>query len=834
MATQAAKIAVFFNDQGGRLSAALDTEKLMSITAKAKGVATTGIVEEPFLDAFPALAQGAAQAEGIDRVLMVGGFTEQQQRQCRHILEELGINPYMVEWFDPRDQGLLNQEQDQALRDKKAAVMLKMVLARVKGLEPLEPESLPAVERVLIVGGGVSGIHAAASLTRLGKPVTLVEKCSGVGGKVAQLARFYPRMCDPRCGLEHVLSGFADTDLLELRTLATVEKIEGGPGRFQAAIRHLPRHVNERCDGCGLCQTVCPVELGDDIPPVVCEPPREALEQAAPPPQEEEPDAEAVEQEVDESRLRDPYGVHEEAPVERPAMFKRKAIHPALPMAFPVQYVVERRHCPPECRECERICPNKAVELEQEERVETVDAGAVLVTTGWDMYPLARLQEYGYGRYPGVIDNLEMERILSLDDPHIMRVNGRSATELQAVGFIQCAGSRDERHLPYCSSVCCSATMKQILELKRVNPDVACYVYYMHIRTPGFDESLYRQARESGAVFIKERPAAVEYDAASGQLVVEALDEALGRKVRAEFDLLVLAGGMCPSRGSVDAGTILDLPVNAHGFFETHKQCYPAESQRTGIYVGGCAREPMNVAQSIESSAKAALEALGFLGRSITVPPTYPVFNEKKCDQCGRCVEECPFSVLSYDAKNIPAPDLTKCRQCGNCMGICPKTAVNLRHGTIRQYASQVEVLGENMSFLPKKEPVILAFLCENDAWLAAREAQAQGLVPPNVVALKVRCAGALNNALIADALSMGVDGVYIGACPDETCHYVKGNQLIRKRYDDLVDKLKNMSMDPERVVFAGLGPRDVEEYVRSLEASIALLREKGPNPFKM
>lgn len=826
MAAQPMKIAVFFNDQGGRLSAALDMEKLMSVAAKAKGVAKTDIVGDSFLDAFPALAGEVVPGEGIDRVLFVGGFTDAQKKACARTLVDAGINPYMVEWFDPTDQGLLNTAQDQTVRDKKAAVMLKMVLARTRSLEPLAPETLPANERVLIVGGGVSGIHAAASLTRLGKPVTLVEKNSGLGGKVAQLARFYPRMCDPRCGLEHVLFGLSDSDLLDLRTLAKVEKLGGGPGRFEASIRQTPRYVDERCDGCGVCQTVCPIELGDAVAPVECELPVEAFSPVQMPIEAEET--------VAPSEISEQVAAEATTPVERPSRFMRKAIHPALPMAHPIQFVVERRHCPPDCRECEKICPRQAVRLEQEEKVESVEAGAVLVTTGFDLYPMERLEEYGYGRHPGVIDNLEMERVLALDDAHIARLDKSFAAGLTSVGFIQCAGSRDERHLPYCSSVCCSATMKQILELKRINPEVACYVYFMHIRTPGFDEGMYRKAREAGTVFIRERPAKVDVDPDSGKIVVESLDVALGRKVRAELDLLVLAGGMCPSRGTTEAGKVLGLPTNEHGFFETHRQCYPAESQRTGIYVGGCAREPMDVGQSIESGAKAALEALGFLGEGIRVEPTYPTFNDKKCDQCGRCVEECPFAVLTYNEKNIPVPDLAKCRQCGNCMGICPKTAVDLKHRTIKQYAGQVEVVGENTSFLPKNEPIVLAFLCENDAWLAAREAQAQGRVPANVVALKVPCAGALNNALIADALSLGVDAVFIGACPDETCHFVKGNQLIRKRHDDLTDKLKKMSMDVERVVFAGLGPRDVDAYVRALDDCIALLKEKGPNPFKM
>jgi heterodisulfide reductase subunit A/quinone-modifying oxidoreductase subunit QmoB len=833
MAAKPKKIAVFFNDQGGRLSSALDMEKLLSVAGKAKGVVKTEHVQDVFLDAFPDLLGEEFSGEEIDRVLFVGEFTLAQKQYCTRLLTQAGINQYMIEWFDPGDQGLLNPEHDQTMRDKKATVMFKMALARTKNLEPLEPETLPANERVLIIGGGISGMHAAASLIRQGKPVTLVEKNSGLGGKVAELSRFYPRMCDPRCGLEHIMFELSPSELLDLRTLSRVESLEGGPGRFTARIKQAPRYVNARCDACGKCQEVCPVDLDDTIPAVECEAPDRSLQTEAL--GKEESSSENGELTAEPERgFRDAYGILEERNVERPAVFKRKAIHPALPMAHPVPYVVERAHCPPDCRKCEEVCPNKAIELNQEENSESIDAGAVLVATGWDLYPLERLQEYGYGKHPGVIDNMEMERLLSREDPHIPRVNGRKVSELESVGFIQCAGSRDERHLPYCSSVCCSATMKQILELKRVKPDIKCYVYYMDIRTPGFDESMYRMAREAGAVFLRGRPARIDFDQDSGRLVAEALDEDMGQNVRTQLDMLVLAGGMCPSQGSLDAGQMLNLPQNEHGFFESHKQCYPADSQRTGIYVGGCAREPMNASQSIESSAKAALEALGFLGEEIEVDPTYPVFNDKKCDQCGRCLEECPYTALSYNEKEIPVPDLGKCRQCGNCMGICPKTAVDLRHRTIKQYASQVEILGDNTSFLPKEEPIILAFLCENDAWLAAGEAQDRGIVPPNVVALKVPCAGALNNAIIADALSLGIDGVFIGACPEGTCHYVKGNELIRKRYDDLVDKLKNMSMDPERVIFEGLGPRDADRYSSSLDKAISLLKEKGANPFKM
>jgi heterodisulfide reductase subunit A-like polyferredoxin/coenzyme F420-reducing hydrogenase delta subunit len=842
------KIGVFFNDPEGRVSGSLDLEALAAKTAKIKGVKHVAVVAELSRENTIEVVEAQLQSEAMDRVLWIGSFPDAFKTQALRALAEVGLNKYMHHWVDPADQGLLNQQTDAAVRQKKAVALLQMAVARVKNLAPLDPLELPANERVAVIGAGVTGLHIAATLIEAGKPVTLVEQAAGLGGKVAQLARFYPLMCDPRCGLEHVLFDLMESEMLDLRTLSKVERVDGSPGNFELTVRSAPRYVTAACDGCGLCQEACPVVIDDTSPQPLCKLPAEVQTELWTPKKDATADenGQANPQDADTSEAKQAPDAAVEAaeakilnrlsvpPVQRPPRFRRKAIHPAAPMPQPVAYVVERERCPEGCRACADVCPQNALELDQEEKVEAVSAGAVVAATGWDLYELERLKDYGFGEQPNVISSLEMERLLAAEDPHSERLEGFSPGDFKTVGFIQCAGSRDEKHLDYCSGVCCSATLKQIQELRRINPDVRCFVYYMHIRTPGFDERMWREVREGGnVVFIRERPAQVGFDPESGKAVIESLDEVLGKRVRTEMDLLVLAGGMQPSRDGLEAGKVLRLPTDAYGFFESHRQCYPAESQRTGIFAAGCAREPMNVAQSVESGVSAAMRTMPFLQGTLRVEPTYPDINDKKCDSCGRCVEECPFAVLKYNEKEIPVPDLARCRQCGNCMGICPKIAVDLRNSTIKQYASQIEVLSEN-TFLSKEEPIVCAFLCENDAWLAHCLAQRQGRVPPGVVALPVPCSGAVNNALIADALSYGIDGVYIGACPDGTCHYVRGNELIRKRRDDLADKLKTMRMEPERVAFEGLGPRDVERYAVSLSEYVGFLKEKGPNPFKM
>ncbi|MGC2433307.1 MAG: hydrogenase iron-sulfur subunit, partial [Desulfobaccales bacterium] len=169
----------------------------------------------------------------------------------------------------------------------------------------------------------------------------------------------------------------------------------------------------------------------------------------------------------------------------------------------------------------------------------------------------------------------------------------------------------------------------------------------------------------------------------------------------------------------------------------------------------------------------------------------------------------------------------------GNCMGLCPLGVISLQHNTIKQMAAQVEAC--DVSFMGDNEPVVLAFLCQNDAYHLARGAVAAGLdIPPNVIFLKVPCAGSVNNALVADALSFGIDGVLIGGCPEDQCHYVRGSQLVQKRSGDLRDKLQKMMIEPERVRFANLEIRDSVKFVNLLHSYLGDLKTMGPNPFKI
>jgi heterodisulfide reductase subunit A/quinone-modifying oxidoreductase subunit QmoB len=785
------KIGLFIWDQGGRLAGAVDLQALAKRFSKVKGVTRFEVLADPWAATFADSAREGVNAGQIDRFLWVGRFTPEQKKRITDPFASLGVNPHLHGWCDLEEQGLLLQGIAPEIRQRKAQALMEMAVAEIRLRESPEPVKIPASDAVLIVGAGVAGIHTALSLADVGKRVFLLEKESGVGGKVALLSRFYPRICDPRCGLEFVLEKLSRSDLVSLRTRSTVSAVGGSPGNFLVKILSGPRFVNtERCNGCGACAKVCPKDVSFPFSRAI------SVCTANPP------------------------GV---GGLLSNCM---KAIHPSMPMPFPASYVVEREHCPVDCRECEKACPTEAVNLEENPSQEELRVGAILVTTGWDPYPIENVKEYGYGRLPNVISNLEME--------HLLSGNGVPLAPFKDVGFVQCVGSRDERHLRYCSSVCCSVALKQILHFKGLMPEARCHVFYMDMRSAGFEEDLYRRARDMGDVFFHNgRPATIEPGKGSGRLSVTVSDPDMGGVLTMSLDLMVLAGGMCPSYGTKDLAETLHLPQNGYHFFESHHQCFPEESQRQGIYVGGCAREPMNVARAIESAHRAAMRALPLLQSTLEIAPFYPVVEKTKCDQCKRCTEDCPFAAFLFDEKGFPYPDLARCRQCGNCMGTCPLAAISLRNHSVKQLAAQIAVLEK--PFMPKKDPMILAFLCENDAYKAATSAAGMGLpVPPNVVGIKVPCAGSVNNALVADALSIGIDGVLIFGCKDDECHYIRGSQLVRKRSGDLSEKLQKMRIEPKRVRFENLEIREAEHYVGILNDYINTLKQMGPNPFKI
>jgi quinone-modifying oxidoreductase subunit QmoB len=508
--------------------------------------------------------------------------------------------------------------------------------------------------------------------------------------------------------------------------------------------------------------------------------------------------------------------------------------------------------------------------------------GAIVQATGWKPYDATKLGHLGYGRCPNVITNVEMEAQLRAG--RVVRPgDGKPA---RRIAFIQCAGSRDKDHLPYCSAVCCRVTIKQALLARQLDPGCEAYVLYKDIRTPGQYEEFYRRAQEDAAIFFTKADVTGVSEAADHNPVVEAEHTLLGDQLRLEADLVVLATGMVPAsadgeaiRRYVDAKAVVaagqagaqlesaketvghlkhlegtailnldyrqgpDLPALRYDFSDSHFICFPYETRRTGIYAAGCVRAPNDAQACREDGAGAALKAIQTLelaaGGAAVQPRigdrSYPEFNLQRCTQCKRCTEECPFGTLNEDVKGTPQPNPLRCRRCGICLGACPERIISFKDYSVEIVSSMIKAVQIPDEF--EEKPRLLGLICENDAYPALDVAGLRRLPhSPFIRFIPVRCLGSVNVVWIADALARGFDGILLLGCKsgaDYQCHFIRGSELMATRSTNIRDKLKQLALEEERVRIEEISIADSARLPEIVNEFAAQIEAIGLNPFK-
>lgn len=408
---------------------------------------------------------------------------------------------------------------------------------------------------ILVVGGGFSGITAALEAAEVGHEVYIVEKNSYLGGRVSQLNQYFPKLCPPSCGLEINYQRIKNNPRVKYFTMAEVVSITGSAGNFSAKIKISPRHVNTNCTACDKCTPVCPVETDSEFD----------------------------------------FGLQ-----------KRKAIYRPHLSSFPFRYVIDPAVCLGKaCLKCVEACAYNAVELEEKPKEITLNVGAVIWATGWKPYDLGKLEILGAGKVKNAISNMQMERLASPSGP----TNGKilrpsDAKEPQRIAFVQCAGSRDESHLSYCSYICCMASLKQVTYLRTQYPDAQIVIYYIDLRTPGrYDKFLQKIREDENVLMVKGKVAKVEEDGATGDVLITAEDIIHGFKKEERFDMVVLATGMQPSVAGQSLP--MDLKQDEEGFCIT---------QENGFSAVGCAKMPLDVMRSAQTATGAALRAIQTVG----------------------------------------------------------------------------------------------------------------------------------------------------------------------------------------------------------------------------
>ena len=419
-------------------------------------------------------------------------------------------------------------------------------------------KSAPAGGSIMVVGGGISGLTTALEAAEVGYEVFLVEKEPSLGGRVSQLKQYFPKLCPPTCGLEINYRRIKDNPKIKVITMAEVEKVEGKPGDYTVELKISPRYVNENCTCCGECEKVCESEISNEFN----------------------------------------FG-----------MDRRKAAYLPHNMAFPMRYVMAPSMGQEDMDRCKEACKYDAVDFDMQEKFLDFKVGAIVWATGWKPYDAARIDNLGFGRYQNIVTNMMLERLASKNGPtqgKILRPSDDKAPE--TIAFAQCAGSRDENHLPYCSYICCMASLKHATYLREQYPDAKIYIYYIDLRTPGRKyENFYAKLKQDENIFfVKGKVAEVGEENGTGNINIVAEDTLSGEKIRQTVDLLVLATGMQPN-ASVDKPNA-DLKFNSDGFIVN-------DFKKGGMFAAGCANKPADVVTSNQNATGMALKAIQTLVR---------------------------------------------------------------------------------------------------------------------------------------------------------------------------------------------------------------------------
>lgn len=400
---------------------------------------------------------------------------------------------------------------------------------------------------ILVVGGGFSGLTAALEAAEVGHEVFIVEKNPFLGGRVAQLNKYFPKLCPPSCGLEIQFQRVKNNPLVKVLTMAEVVDVSGTPGNYEVKVAIKPRCVKPGAADL----SADAADLSKDV--------------------------------ASEFEL---------------GMGTRKALYLDMPFAFPHRYVLDKENLTE--AEAKKLAQNEAIDLSEAEKTVTLNVGSIVYATGWKPYDVTKLTNLGAGMVPNVVSNMQFERLASPGGPTsgtIVRPSDGSAPK--RVAFVQCAGSRDENHLNFCSYICCMASLKQAAYVREQLPDASVTIYYIDLRTPGrYDNFKNRIMADEKVRAVKGKVAKIEASGSNVKVTVE--DAVTGIKGEDVFDLVVLATGMQPSL----AGAKLPKGV------EVDEDGFLVGGEDKGIFAAGCAKLPLDVMKSAQSATSAALKAI--------------------------------------------------------------------------------------------------------------------------------------------------------------------------------------------------------------------------------
>jgi heterodisulfide reductase subunit A2 len=590
--------------------------------------------------------------KGVNRVVVASCSPHLHEPTFRNACTRAGLNPYLFEMANIREQdSWVTENKEEAT--KKAKALVAAAVNRVVFQEPLESLFVPIDPNVLVVGGGVTGIQAALEIADSGQHVYLVEREPSIGGHMAQFDKTFPTLDCSACILTPKMFSAGNHKNITMLTWSEVEQVEGYIGNFTVTIRKRARYIEESlCTGCMVCQEKCPKKVIDD---------------------------------VFESGLG-----------------YRKAIYTPFPQAVPKYPVIDRENCTyfikGTCKACEKFCPTGAIKFEQEDEFITVKVGNIILATGYDLFDAKQIPQYGYGRLPNVFTSMEFERLTNAAGPTGGKVVMRDGVTVpKSVGIIHCVGSRDRNYNNYCSAICCMQSLK-FAHLVQEKADAEVFQFYIDMRTAAksYDE-FYQRILHEGVHFVRGKVAEVT-DAArnpeeEGKLIIQVEDTLIGKQRRIPVDMVILSAGLQARADAKEVAVKFGISCSADEWFiEKHPKLDPVATMTDGVLVAGACQGPKDIPASVAQGAAAATRVLSIIGQGeIEIEAATAIVNEESCVGCKECIDTCPYHAIEFlQDKDKAYVVEALCKGCGTCVGACLSKSIKLRHYTDDQLVAEM------------------------------------------------------------------------------------------------------------------------------------------------
>jgi len=400
----------------------------------------------------------------------------------------------------------------------------------------------------------------------------------------------------------------------------------------------------------------------------------------------------------------------------------------------------------------------------------------------------------------------------------------------KSITFIQCAGSRDENHNPYCSGICCLYTIKNAGLIKKEYPDMEVNICYIDIRTGGrYNEEYYRTLREMGVNFIHGRPSEITTEtdpsaASSGKadkkaqgLMVQVFDTTTSKLYKINTDIIVLATALRPSDGTTDMISKAHLVFGPDGFIKpVHIKIAPVDTTVGGIYVVGTASGPKSIPDSISEAGLAASRVATFLkDPEATIDLNKAHIDPEICIKCGTCKENCVYDAVDTTGDVYKILEVS-CQGCGKCASICPSGAIDLRSYLDYQIEAQID------GILSSEPDSIIAFVCTQCGYNAADlVGTSRNTYSPKIKIIKYPCTARVSYQHMLYPFSKGAKGVMVVGCLVDQCHYIDGNIGAKERSKSAKAVLDLMGIGSDKLEFFNMSSADGHKFVEACKRMV-------------